>query len=474
MNIRDIIDSCTLKKPPTFVDNIEPLLAGIETANLEKIAVHLKKHPEHFNLRQTQIRSAFFKYFTAELGLLFFKKLSFEDIEKQVNTGGDIPSSFWMWLAEQKYTGVVRDTFQWSVEMLTSADKMGSEKTYAHQFRHACLQKIPNAQTWFLETILSYLNSGCVFQWSSEDWGALQSITSNQFLQCLVNGHDPEVMLDINDSVDLLALRTSFDNLPNLEQAFNIFFAQNNKDYQLLCVQLSSPDGLEKSKGFQKLSTATQKDLLNDIKHDFDQDNNGSAVLAGEYKHLLGYTPCELFLKRFNDPNDDLMARIHLVHNTAMSNLFGNQAALSPLHALVTHSPKLLLAMDKTMGQKIAQCFNDGRVLTGFFNSVEPEDYRKILKRFPILVDWRDEKGNSLGHWSAVFHNIVGDFFEAAINNPQLLEHNHIGCSIRDIIQNDINCERSHNTNEVAQLDHIILTRAMGSTTPRISSKRKL
>lgn len=478
MNIRDLIASYKLT-PPVFaqVDNTDLLLAAIKESDLPKIVAYLKTHPQDSNLRQQRIGTAFFEHFTSEMGALFLSELSFEVIKQHVDNDCDIPSSFWLWFAQQKYTSAVKATFQWSVGVLGSSNTAALAKKHAHQFRHACLQNTREAQTDFINLAVDYLNEASVLQWSCEDWNALQLVTVKQFSQHFVHRADPESMLDINDSVQLLALQTSFDNLPNFEQAFNAFFAQHQKDYELICSQLSNPNGLKYSVGFQKLSAPIQKQLLNNLNLDFD-DSYG--VLTGKYKHILGYTSDELFLKRFNESsndlmsNDDLMSLIHLVHKNAMWNLFGRQYALSPLHVLVSAAPKLLLKMNKNMGEKIAQCFNDGRVLTQFFETVETKDFQKILKRFPDLLDWRDEKGNSLGHWSAVFNTIERDLFDVVVNNPCFLEPNHIGCRIRDIMQHDIDSERCDNTDEVAQLDKIILTRELGTVETKSSSKRKL
>lgn len=474
MNIRDVISSCKLSQPaPTEAENIDLLVAAIEDTDLPKIVAYLKKYPRYSDLKHVRVARAFFEHFTAQLGEMFFSELSFDVIKQHMDNECNIPSSFWLWFSQQKYNDAVRSTFRWSVEVLSSSHTVEHEKTYAHQFRHICLQNIPKAQTDFIDLALGYLNGPSVLQWREEDWKALQSVTVEKFSKHFVDEFDPERMLDVNYGVSLLALQTSFDNLPNFEHAFNSFFAQHQKDYDLICAQLNHPQGIKHSPGFKKLSQTIQKQFLNDLKVDFDDNEDGYGVLAGEYKHILGYTPDELFLKRFNESNENLMLQMNIVHKNAMFNLFSNQYALSSLHALVSHSPHLLLKMNKNIGDKIAQCLNDGKTLTQFFE-VSASDFRKILKRFPILLDWRDEKGNSLGHWSAVFNAIEDEWFDVVVNNPQLLERNHMGHTVRDIIQHDIDNDRCDSTDELAQIDKIILTRELGAVEPKSSSRRKL
>lgn len=475
MNIRDVVAACKLTKPTLkFSDDVEPLLLAMAAADLPQVALNIKNNPRSF-LRHQRVVNAFFENFTPELGALFLKQLSFSIIEKSVDMGRNIPRSFWEWLPQQKHKELLNDLSQWSCYTLVSKNKSAFEQECAHQFRHAYIQKSSEAKTSIVNIAIPHLNAGCVLRWTPDDWGVLKPITTQQFLTHFSNISDPDRMMAIDDPNDLLALQTSFDNLPNFEMAFNAFFAPHKSDYEYVCLQLASPEGFKKSTAFRSLDKATQKNFLNSLKADFEADAfDEFGVSIGHYKHILDYTSEELFLKRFNEPNETLMKKMHIGSNQTMQNLFAKKLSLSSLHALVTHSPHILLKMNKNMAESISQCFSDGWVLMGFFNNIDGKTFEKILHRLPNLVHWRDEKGNSLGHWAAVFNAIEGDWFNAVVNNPSLLEYNHIGQSIRDIMQQDIDRDLLSNTDEVAQLDKVILTREIGNLNTRTSVKRKI
>lgn len=477
MNIRDVISAIKLNKPTVKMgDNTEQLLEAISTSNLSQIASHIRKNP-HSNLRHQRVANAFFENFTPELGALFLKELSFSIVEKSMDIGINIPSSFWMWLAQQKRSEVSAEVFHWSISALVSTDTSEFEQNHAHQFRHAYIQHNPESKTQIADIAFPRLNEPCVFQWRTDDWAVLKSITHKKFSTHFFNNCSPEVMMTIDDPHGLLALQTSFDNLPIFESAFNAFFKSNTTDYNNVCLQFTSPEGFQKSPGFLSLDKKIQKEILEDIKIDFegsDEEDEECEVSVGHYKQILNYTPQELFLKRFNESNERLMKKVHIGGEKTMQKLFDRKCSLSSLHALVAQSPHILLKMNKNMEADIAQCFDDGMVLMGFFNNISGKTFGKILHRFPNLVNWRDEKGNSLGHWCAVFNAIENDWFNALVQHPRLLEYNNIGHTIRDIMQKDIDRDLLSNTDEVAQLEKIILMREIGGIQVQAPSKRKI
>lgn len=478
MNTRDVIASCKLKKAPTkVVGDIEPLLVAMSTSDLPQVASYIKNNTTR-SLKNQRIANAFFENFTPELGKLFLTELSLVVIEKSIDTGTDIPPSFWTWLAQQKSPDLIKDVFAWSLYAMVSQEKSEFEQNHAHQFRHAHIQHAREAKTQLISALIPRLNETCVFQWSSEDWGILKMLTEKQFASHFINYCNPGRMMAMETPQGLLALQTSFDNLPAFESAFNKFFTRNRTDYDHVCLQLTSPEGFQHSAGFLSLPATVQKEFLADLQMDFEgneEDDEECCVLVGRYKHILNYTSDELFLKRFNDANENLIKKMHIGNEYAMSNLFDKKFALSSLHAVAEQSPHILLKLDKKMGEEIAHCLNDGMVLMEFFDNISSNTFGKILHRFPNLVHWRDEKGNSLGHWSAVFKAIEDDWFDVIVAHPSLLEHNHIGQSIRDIMQHDIDGGLLSNTDEVAQLDKIILMREMGNALHTdVSSKRKI
>ena len=472
MNIQNVLNSIKLSsKTPQSVD-VQSLISAIETGDYNSVQQFITSNPQKHFLRPSVLR-CLFNHFTPELGQLFLSEPFFQMVVNTVENEVDVPEIFWKWAVQQN--NHVLDN--WVQTVWTSDHPIDSfVRKNARVYLAARLDHSPDKISDFIDRIQQFVQRSCVLQWNQNDRNIIRTRTSAQWQQRFADSLSINSMIRFEKDPQLTYIQRSLSQLPELEQAVDEYYRIVQQKYKAAVAHFSSPLGLRKSPGLSALSKTLQKEFLHDLS--FDYNNDDSPILVSKYKHLLGYSDEELFLLRFGEMSGEILSTIDKKTSSAynMYRNFGHKTYLSPLHALLINSPQIVATMDKTMGPAIAQCFNDGAVLHSVFENIDTKIFNKILKKFPEVAQWRDAKGNSLGHWFAIYRLIEDECLDVLVKHPILLQKNSLGYGVKDIMRWDIDRGASDNEDCIAALEKIELISVLKADgcEGKILTKRKM
>ena len=470
MNINNLLHS--FYTPPLKSPLLDNALHAICTNNMERVGSLLTTEPALIS--QPDFLKGFAEHFTIELadtleqhGLDYMHLLP-------IAQKTDISSQIWSRFLHDQ-TCNTEGVLKWALDSwYPSASTV--YQTNASCALCLCFTKAPKHQKLFLQHVVSLFprwgvsDRGEYNLWNDAQWELLKGFSVDQWTECFA-----QVVNDVY-TADTIVCSPHSNTLGNLYEIFQRLpecAAGLQQHYDTVHFTLSdlkqwaAGDGLQASPMYKKLPNGYQRDFFHDLEEIYVGGNSNIGV---EHQRLMGLSAVDLFLRRFvRFENDDLM---HYLANT-YSNfemVFSDHCHLSVLHALAG-KPKDLLKLDETYGDDLARCLEDGV----FFEQLCGTDIAlldQILTRFPQIVQWTDDKGNSLAHWYAVHRIIDEESIKLFYDHGLLSQPNHFGFVVRDIVVKDIE-EQIADPHILSVLDrHVFMAHVGESASP--SHKRKM
>lgn len=444
--------------PDDFYDG---LVAGLQTKNPQAVTDYLSKIPrvEHHD---PKIIGCFLSNFSAQtMAVLFDKPIGARDFFVILSATAVASEDVWSWLVDERELPV-NYLIGHAVGRLKDSHLTQQQQQSLVNFFTASSKHIETRE--FLSEIAPALKTRCVEDWEECVWKHLRTFTHQDWKE-LLNTLDVDDALLSNPDHSYTHLTKSLQQITNLHESFDQYFEDLNKQYLEFVENFSSPKGMEQSWGFKQLPRALQNAFRGEISYLYDKDDG--ALLLGKYKHILGYTNDELFLKTFG------FNELNVVSDSPVLKFLLN--GLKPLHPLhiILQTPKGFLNFDENATHLIAQHLDHPLILQNVFDHMEPSEFLNILEQHPKLVQWKDAKGNSLGHWCVVNVPFNEDWANAMAQHPTLLEPNYAGFTLRDIVLIDIELENVEEK-DLAALDHILISQAVSHSTASPSRMRKI
>ncbi len=442
-------------------DFYEGLRTALQTKNPQAVSDYLAKIPrvEHHD---PKIVGCFLENFSTQtMGVLFDASLRAQDFFVILSATAVASETVWNWLVDEQELPV-NYLIGHAVGQLKDSHLTQQQQQSLVNFFTASSKHIEARE--FLSEIVPALKTRCVEDWEECVWEHLRTFTHQDWSDAL-NTLDMDDALLTNPDYSYTHLTKSLQQITKLQESFDQYFEDLNKQYLEFVENFSSPKGMEHSRGFKQLPHSVKKAFRNEISYLYDKDDG--VLLVGKYKHILGYTNDELFLKTFG------FNELNVVSDTPeLKFLLNGLKPLHPLH-IILQIPKGFLNFDENATHLIAQYLDHPLILQNVFDHMVPSQFLRILEQHPQLVQWKDAKGNSLGHWCVVNIPFNEDWANAMAQHPALLEPNDGGFTLRDIVVIDIELGNVEEK-DLAALDHILISQAVSHSTPLPSVVRKI
>lgn len=469
MNINDILHS--FHAPCVQSPLLDDVLRAMSSNDIPSLKILLTSDPEL--IAQPDFLQSFVEHFTPELantleqhGLDYMNLLS---IAQKTEIGSHIWSRF---LCNKNCN--TEGVFKWALDgWYPSATPV--YQTNASRALSMCFQKNSNRQATFLQHVVLLfprleISDRGDSVWNTTQWELLKGFSIEQWRACFSQQSNDVYV------ADTMMCSSSFNTLSNLYEIFQRLpecMAGLQQHYDAVDFTLSdlkqwaTGEGLKSSPMYKNLPNAYQQDFFHDLEEIYLDGNSNIGV---EHQRLMGLSAVDLFLRRFvRFENEDLA---HFLTKTYpnFEMVFSHQSHLSVLHAL-SEEPKNLLKLDKTYGDDLAKCLDD----SVFFEQLCEADIDlldQIFTRFPQIVQWTDDKGNSWAHWYVV-NRILDEKSAKLFHDHNLLSKpNHLGFVVRDIVVKDVE-EYALDPHILSVLDRYVLMSHVdeGANTP---VKRKI
>lgn len=437
----------------------EGLADALKSKNLEAVADHLARIPSHEH-RQPSIVAQFLANFSTDtIGMLFGTDTSTYDFVAIFDAPEVATEEVWTWLIEERDLQAQNVLNQAITRLETHTQIEQQQQSIVNFFKAASPHITPDE---FLSEITPLFNKQYVQAWAPCVWEHLRTFGENEWLKLLTHSIRLDDLLVTEHPSSYGYFTKSLQEIPHLCASFEKFFNDLNQQHLEFVQNFSSPQGIKKSKGFQQLSRVEQKRLREEISEIYGPDSGLSITL---YKHVLGYSNEDLFLKHFG------FDEFSNAYRSPLLRIFSNGLeAFHPLH-IILQNPTGFLSFNSNATPLIAEQLDHPLVLENMFNHMEPETFSQILKQHPQLAHWKDSKGNSLGHWCMVTDRLTPEWAKVLTAHPTLLEPNDKGFTLRDFVLIDLE-EGYVEEDDLAALDHILLSQAV-SQTPSVKATRQ-
>lgn len=466
-----IINLLQHTKPPISLKNLPEvynhLVDALQTQDAQSVKDHLQKIPRAEHL-DPKIIGIFIDHFSAQtMGVLFEYPVGSREFSSIVSASSVASEDVWRWFIDERQLPVSYLVSQ-CVDRLQDSFLTPKQQQSVVHFFAAAMQQIETREievSDFLAHIAPVLKSPCVENWDACLW-TFFSTFPHQHWQELLQTIDMDDLLHPNDCVSYAYLSHSLQHIAPFQESFDQRFSNLEKRYLEFVRNFSAPEGMQHSLGFKQLPRAVQKELRNDIADLYDE-NDGVSFL-GAYKKLLGYTNDDLFLKTFGFNELDTS-----YSSPVLDDFFHH--GLQPIHPLhiILQTPQGFLHFGSNATDLIVQHLDHPLILQNVFDEMDPNLFLQMLEQHPQLAHWKDAKGNSLGHWCMVHRSLNKEWVDVLTRYPPLLEPNHAGHTLRDIVVQDMNEEHAE-ASDLAALDHILISRAVCDATVATNHRRKI
>lgn len=438
----------------------EGLADALKSKNLEAVADHLARIPSHEH-RQPSIVAQFLANFSTDtIGMLFGTDTSTYDFVAIFDAPEVATEEVWTWLIEERDLQAQNVLNQAITRLETHTQIEQQQQSIVNFFKAASPHITPDE---FLSEIAPLLNKQYVQVWAPCVWGHLRTFGENEWRKLLTHSIRLDELLTIEPPASYAYFTKSLQEIPHLRASFDQYFNDLTQQHLEFVQNFSSPQGIKKSKGFQQLSRVEQKRLREEISEIYEPDNGLGIAL---YKDVLGYSNEDLFLKNFGFDEFSNAYRSPLLR--ILSN---GLEAFHPLH-IILQKPEGLLSFNSTATPLIVEQLDHPLVLENIFNQMGHDTFSQILKQHPQLVHWKDSKGNSLGHWCMTRVTLTPNWAKVLTEHPTLLEPNHKGFTLRDVILVDLE-EGYVDESDLVALDHILISQAVSQATPVKATRQK-
>lgn len=467
MNIVEILQPFnSLPAPTALSTELRNAMEQQDIFSVDRILTELKTYYSTEDDLQHLIT-----HFTSELADVFekhgFRYAELPNMAKIV----DIPKQVW----ERAHTmnSEARNHSWFSQACKTWNMKDGSNEVQRwnslNYIQLHCAQ-IPDHLFVFISNIIQSFEHSFV-GWSAREWDYLATISQQQWSEALSEGETRDEILRKQPD-KLQNLHYIFAQLPAMAAALNEHYTDIHAQYQTIVQSFSSVKGLKGSVAYKNLSANKKKSFLEYLDETYGDDSCSDNITVG-YKHLLNMTEEDFFLRRFERFDyENLYQELKKAH-PGFEEIFFSQLALSPFHVLM-ENPDVALTLDQKFGPEMAECLNDARVLQQLlYHDDIGKNLAGLFERFPEIVHWKDTKGNTLAHWYAVYQICDDNMINVFCSYPALLESNHAGFTVRDILQQDIE-EGLLDADVLVGLDHHILTSHVANIKSKTSTQRKM
>lgn len=461
MGILDLLQHTTT---PTSLHNLpdgfyEGLMDALVANNPQAVGDYLKQIPrgEHHD---PQLVGWFLTHFSPQtMGMLFNEIIGVREFFAILNANQVVSEAVWRWLIDERELSVNFFVDQ-ATQKLTDSNLADQQQQSLVHF----LTATHSEPSEIADVIAPKLAGSCVDHWAECVWSYLRTFSHEIWKQSLEN-LDMHHFLQTNRYFPYANLTKSLQNIPNFQDSFDQHFENLHQQYLEFVKMFSSPKGFKYSSGFKSLPRALQKRLDYESTRLYDPEDG---VLIGKYKDILGYTDDELFLKNFGfeeldfeyedeDPALKFLSRLQPIH---------------PLHIILQRFEGFL-QFDSNATDLIARHLDHPLILQNVFDYMNPSDLSHVLQQHPQLEQWRDEKGNSLGHWCAANTPFNQEWAQIMIKYPALLEPNEKGFTLREIVRRDIELENVEEE-DLAALDHILISQAVSDLSASKNRARKI
>jgi len=435
MNINDILHS--FHAPSVQSPLLDDVLHAICSNNIPGLKILLASEPEL--IEQPDFLQGFVENFTPELADTLeqhgFDYMNLLSIAQKKEIAPHIWSRF-LYNKNCNTEGV----FKWALDGWYPSATVAYQ-TNASRALSMCFQKNSNRQTTFLQHVVSLfprleISDRGDSVWNTTQWELLKQFSKEQWRACFSRESNDVYV------ADTMMCSSSFNTLGNLYEIFQRLpecMTGLQQHYEAVDFTLSdlkqwaTGEGLKVSPMYKNIPNAYQQDFFHDLEEIYVDGNSNIGV---EHQRLMGLSSVDLFLRRFvRFENEDLAYFLTKTYpNFEM--VFSHRSHLSVLHAL-GEEPKSLLKLDKKHGDDLARCLDDSVFFEQLFQA-DIDLLDQIFKRFPQMVQWTDDKGNSLAHWYVVNRILDEESAKLFHDHNLLSKPNHRGFVVRDIVVKDV------------------------------------
>lgn len=465
MGILDLLQHTTT---PTSLYNLpdgfyEGLMDALAANNQQAVGDYLKQIPreEHHD---PKLVGWFLAHFSPQtMGILFNEVIGVGEFFEILNANEVVSEAVWRWLIDERQLSV--DFFvDQAIQKLTDSNLADQQQQSLVHF----LTATHSGPIYIADVIAPKLAGSCVDHWAECVWSYLRTFPHESWKQSLEN-LDMHHFLQTNRYSPYTNLTKSLQNIPNFQNSFDQHFENLHQQYLEFVKTFSSAKGLKHSPGFKKLPRALQNRLDYEKTRLYDPEDG---VLIGKYKDILGYTNDELFLKNFGFEDLDFEYEAEDEDEAPALKFLSRLRPIHPLH-IILQKFEGFLQFDSNATGLIAQHLNHPLILQNVFDYMRPSHLSDILQQHPQLAQWKDDKGNSLGHWCAANTPFNQEWAQIMIEYPALLEPNEKGFTLREIVRRDIELENVEEE-DLAALDHILISQAVSDLSAPKNRVRKI
>lgn len=430
MNITEILQPFSGVNPlPFAADELHEAIKNNDCALVDHLLTTAKKH-----VFTSENIVHFITHYTEHLADVFekhgFKYAELPDVASLV----EIPSTVWERAMRRNHKTRNEAWFNSATKTFNGNSHNSVQRWSALNLVQVHCAQHPKHIFQFLRNVGESFEKG-FGGWTARELNYLKTFSQEQWLKVLDSDMCDKSLKGKPEK--LKNLNSIFQHLPECAAAFTQQYTHINTQYQEIVHSFSSPAGIQGSVAYNRLSEIGKEDFVSYLEEQYG-DPGISNHMAPTYKHLLGMNEEDFFLRRFERFDYDSLSQEIMKTNPNFNSIFHNQCALSALHALF-ENPETILTLDPKLGPQLAECLNDGVVMDQWlFHGDTANTIGETFKRFPDIVQWKDNKGNNIAHWYSVNQVFDENLLAVFCKHPSLMEPNHAGHTFRSILQHDV------------------------------------